>query len=91
MERKTSFGSLEVLLEKEGEVVTELLKFNREGRGHTHDYWENCYVLDGQGIILIDDKQVQVQKGSVCKIPPGANHWMRPEGYLEIFIVYSEE
>ena len=87
---KTSFGTLEILLEKDGEIVSEQLTFHKEGRGHIHDKWEICYVLDGQGIIVNGDERVEVIKGSVCKIPPNTNHWMIPEGNLEILIVYSE-
>ena len=47
MKLSTSFGTLEILLKRNGEVVTELLYFEREGRGHTHDSWENCYILSG--------------------------------------------
>lgn len=87
---KASFGTIEILLEKEGKVVTELLKFNKEGRGHKHKQWEICYVLNGKGIIVNGNEKVAVKKGDVCKIPPEANHWMIPDGDLEILIVYSD-
>jgi len=88
---KTSFGTLDVLLEKEGEVVSELLTFNREGRGHKHNKWEICYVLDGKGVIVNGNEKINVSKGDVCKIAPNANHWMIPESELEILIVYSDK
>ena len=52
MKRNTSFGTIEILLKRNGEVVTELLYFEREGRGHAHDSWENCYILSGSGWIM---------------------------------------
>lgn len=88
---KTSFGTIEILLEKEGKVVTELLNFEREGRGHIHQQWEICYVLNGEGIIVNGNKKVEVKKGDVCKIPPNTNHWMIPNVRLEILIVYSDK
>lgn len=87
---KTSFGTIEILLEKEGKVVTELLKFEKEGRGHLHQQWEICYVLNGEGVIVNGNEKVLVKKGDVCKIPPETNHWMIPDGDLEILIVYSD-
>ncbi|MCG8476832.1 MAG: cupin domain-containing protein [Cytophagales bacterium] len=89
--KKTSFGSIEVLLEKNGQVVSELLKFEREGRGHEHPVWEICYVLEGNGTIVSGEERILVKKGEVCKVPPDTNHWMIPDPYLEILIVYSPE
>ena len=91
MSTKTSFGTLEILLEKEGEVISELLTFQKEGRGHKHNKWEVCYVLDGEGIIVNGVKRVEVIKGDVCKIAPNTNHWMIPKSDLEILIVYSDK
>jgi cupin superfamily acireductone dioxygenase involved in methionine salvage len=54
--QKTSFGTLEILLEKEGEIITEHLIFDKEGRGHTHNKWEICYVVNGKGIIVNGNK-----------------------------------
>jgi len=88
---KTSFGTIEILLEKNGEIITELLTFQKEGRGHIHNNWEICYILDGSGMIVNGDKKVEVTKGDVCKIPPKTNHWMIPSDYLEILIVYSDK
>lgn len=87
----TSFGTMQTLLEKDGEIVTEYLTFSKEGRGHSHELWEICYVTEGSGIIYNGDDTVKVTKGDVCKIPPNTNHWMKPEPYMEILLVYSEK
>jgi len=89
MKRKTSFGTMETLLEKDGQIVSEVLVFHKEGRGHKHPLWEICYITDGEGIIVNGDKREQVKKGSVCKIPPHTDHWMIPQDYMEVLLVYS--
>lgn len=88
--KNTSFGTMETLLEKDGNIVAELLTFSKEGRGHSHKVWEICYITEGKGIIYIGDNIVNVKKGDVCEIPPQTNHWMKPEPYMEILLVYSE-
>ncbi|MCK5782231.1 MAG: cupin domain-containing protein [Flavobacteriales bacterium] len=90
MKKKTSFGTLEVLLERDNRIVSEFLTFEREGRGHVHNEWEICYVIEGDGIIVSGEDEIAVRKGDVCKIPPKTNHWMIPNDKLEILIVYSK-
>ena len=89
MKTKTSFGFMETILERDGEIISELMTFNKEGRGHSHYNWEHCFVVDGEGIIVVGEKQFKLTKGDVCKIPPNIYHWMIPSPYLEILIVYS--
>ncbi|TNE72363.1 cupin domain-containing protein [bacterium] len=89
--RKTSFGTMRTLLEKNGNIIAEHLTFENEGWGHSHDLWEICYITEGQGIIFVGEKEVHVKDGDVCKIPPNTNHWMKPEPYMEILLVYSNQ
>ena len=35
---------------------------------------ELYYVLEGQGTVILDDKEEQVQKGTIIHIPPGVIH-----------------
>jgi len=88
--KNTSFGTIEVLLENNEKTVAEFLTFEKEGRGHSHDKWEICYITEGEGIIYSGEKEIKVAKGDVCKIPPFTNHWMKPEPYMEILLVYSK-
>ena len=90
MKKKTSFGFLEVLLEYDTCVVSEVLEFEREGRGHSHDQWEICHVIEGGGVIVVGDVEVEVSRGSICKIPPGTTHWMKPNPTMKTLLVYSE-
>lgn len=90
MKRTTSFGTMETLLERDGKIVSELLFFDKEGRGHSHDVWEHCYILNGEGTIVVGEDEIYVKKGDICKIPPATNHWMIPNPEFEILLVYAE-
>lgn len=88
--RNTSFGTIKILLEKQGKVKSELLTFHKEGRGHAHKEWEICYITEGKGIIYYGEEVIQVKEGDVVKIPPNINHWMKPLPFMEILLVYSK-
>lgn len=95
MKRNTSFGSLETLVEKNGHLVAELATFNKNGRPHTHDETEVCYVTSGTGSIIQilpngERKVSEVKAGDVVNIPPNTSHWMEVKAEeLEILIVYT--
>lgn len=90
MKRETSFGTLEILLERDGKVLSEFLTFAKEGRPHSHDEWEHCYITKGKGIIMVGDQKRVVGEGEICKIPPHTPHWMIPTGdTFELLLVYS--
>lgn len=91
VKRTTSFGTMETVYAKDGEVVAEVLVFSRPGRAHVHDLWEICYVTGGHGVIVNGDEEIKVKKGQVCRIKPGTSHWMIPEDDMEVLIVYSAE
>ncbi len=99
---KTSFGSLQPLLVKNEEVISELATFVSNGKEHVHDKYEICYVLSGQGKIIqicygenILNNPIthNVGAGSIVTIPPNTSHWMEVEPNMppmEIVIIYSE-
>lgn len=90
--KTTSFGTLTVLVEVNGKPKSEYLVFEKSGRSHEHDEWEICYVTSGTGVIIVDDKEIQVRADDVCKIPPGASHYMIPTTpKLEILLVYANQ
>ncbi len=89
--RTTSFGTMETLVEKDGEIISEYLVFERNGRGHFHDVWEICYVTEGKGTIVNGENAIRVTKGDVCKIPPNTNHWMEPNPHMEVLLVYTNQ
>jgi mannose-6-phosphate isomerase-like protein (cupin superfamily) len=86
--RTTSFGYLELLVEQGGKPLVEFLHFDRSGRNHHHDEWECCRVVNGGGIIQVGLERIQVKKDSVCRIPPNTDHWMEPDGMMEVLLTY---
>ena len=91
MKKETSFGSIDVLITKNNHIISEYLIFEKEGRAHKHEEWEICYITEGKGEIVIVDKKINVKSGDVCKIPPNSSHWMIPNPYMEILLVYSNQ
>jgi mannose-6-phosphate isomerase-like protein (cupin superfamily) len=90
MKRRTSFGTLEVLLEKEGNIICEHLFFERSGRSHKHEQTEICQIIGGSGVIIRGEEEIFVKKGDMCTIPPNVDHYMIPnEENMEIVIVYK--
>lgn len=88
--KATSFGTMETIIEKDGNILAELLTFNKEGRGHSHILWEICYIIEGNGVIVKGEEKINVKEGDVCKIPPKTKHWMIPDNFLKILLVYSK-
>lgn len=84
--RETSFGSLEVLSKQ---PLVERMTFNSEGKPHTHDGTEYCYVLEGSGKIVGANPE-DVQEGDLSYVPPGTEHWMIPDKKpFKILIFYK--
>lgn len=90
--RATSFGSMYTCKNPDGAIIWEELYFEREGRGHLHKTWENCYVLEGSCWIMVGEEKVFVEQGQWCHIPPMTNHWMIPQKKVpfKIIITYSQ-
>lgn len=91
MWRKTSFGQMKTLLERDGEIVSELLQFFKNGRNHHHNIWEIVYVTQGEGIIVHGEHSIPVKKGDTVKIEPNADHWMETDEFLEVLLVYTHQ
>ena len=86
--RVTSFGFMELLAEQEGKPLVEFLHFDRKGRSHEHPDWEYCRVLRGGGIIQVGSNRITVSMNSTCRIPPNTEHWMEPDGVMEVLLTY---
>ena len=86
--RITSFGFMELLAEQDGKPLVEFLHFDGNGRTHLHDEWEHCRVVKGGGIIQVGQDRIEVEKDSVCSIPPNTEHWMEPDGVMEGLLTY---
>ena len=55
---------------------------------HVHAYWDEViYVLDGGGIVTLNDEQVPLQKGATIFVPKGVWHgFENPD--TELFILW---
>ncbi len=91
--RKTSFGKMKNLLTRDRRKAVEFLSFEQEGRTHTHEQYETCYVFSGTGNIVIGEQWHWVEPSSLITIPPKMPHWMVPSGDvpLDILIFYHRE
>jgi mannose-6-phosphate isomerase-like protein (cupin superfamily) len=79
---------MELLAEQDGKPLVEFLHFDRNGRTHLHTEWEYCRVINGGGIIQVGRNRIPVKKNSVCRIPPDTEHWMEPDGMMEVLLTY---
>ena len=79
MKRTTSFGTLEILHEINGQPKIEHLVFKTSGRKHRHPYFETFVILKGHGYVFSGANKITVAPGDVVTIPPNTTHWMEPE------------
>jgi quercetin dioxygenase-like cupin family protein len=56
---------------------------------HVHAYWDEfIYVLDGRGIVTLNDERVPIQKGATIFIPKGSWHgFENPDA--ELFVLWA--
>lgn len=52
---------------------------------HSHDFIELAIVLRGQGRVLIDDREYDVEEGNVVLLNPGTRHCSRPDPETGLF------
>jgi len=89
--RETSFGFIECLAEQDGEPRVEFLQFEKNGRNHHHNEWELCRVTSGGGVIVVGEERVKVLAGDTVRVPPKTDHWMEPDGHMDVLLVYLKE
>ena len=96
--QKTRFGSLEKILENDKKVIAEIGTFEKSGRSHTHDDWELCTILSGEGDIIVKENGKEnkhyVKTGDFLAIAPNTGHWMVPAEKGDVFkilITYSSK
>ena len=49
--------------------------------------WECGRVVSGSGTIVVGQERVAVETGDTCQIPPHTDHWMEPDGWMEIVLM----
>ena len=73
--------------------VTQFVGFIERSRApfHTHTYEEAIYILEGEGVVHIDDSQTPIQPGTSIFLPPGTAHCLenRSDGVLKLLGVFS--
>ncbi|HEY32251.1 MAG TPA: cupin domain-containing protein [Dehalococcoidia bacterium] len=42
---------------------------------HTHTFDQVLYVIEGEGIVATEEKEVRVAPGTIIYIPAGEKHW----------------
>jgi mannose-6-phosphate isomerase-like protein (cupin superfamily) len=62
--------------------VTQFVGFIEKSRApfHTHTYEEAIYILGGEGIVHIEDRQHPIRAGSSIYLPPGTPHCLENAG-----------
>jgi len=60
---------------------------------HSHSWPHINYVLDGRGVLFLDGKEHQVERGSIAYIPGGAEHQFMNtgDGDLVLICIVPEE
>lgn len=88
----TSFGGLQpAAWDNNNELVAELAFFYKNGKSHTHEKYEVCYITQGEGYIVYGDKKAKVTLGDTVEIPPNTPHWMEVDygKTMVILLVYT--
>ncbi len=77
-----------------GAVVQGIAEFEAGGRenAHTHDIPETGYVLEGEGLLTMDGRDLPVRAGDMLYVPAGLAHgWSAPDGALRILFTFPAD
>ena len=73
--------------------VTQFVGYIERSRAplHTHTYEEAIYILDGGGVVHIDDSETPIRAGTSIFLPSGTPHCLenRSDGVLKLLGVFS--
>ena len=68
--------------------IAEFVPGGRENL-HAHDIAESGFVLDGEGLLLLDGREVAVAAGDMLLVPPGTVHgWSTPETSMRLLFTF---
>lgn len=74
-------------------TVTQFVGFIDRSRApfHTHTYEEAIYILEGDGIVHVEDRELPIGRGSSIFLSPGTPHCIenRSDGALRLLGVFS--
>ncbi len=86
-------GEVFIDAERGSRHVTQFVGFIDRSRApfHTHTYEEALYILEGRGIVHIDDHDLPIERGTSIFLPPGTPHCLENEGpeVLKLLGVFS--
>lgn len=73
--------------------VTQFVGFIERSRApfHTHTYEEAIYIVGGEGVVHIGDRETPIEPGTSIFLPPGTPHCLenRSPGVLKLLGVFS--
>ena len=81
----TPFSTRQYMFSKDYEIYYYSDRPGQTVSGHSHDYYEFYFFLEGNVNILVEDQSIHVKPGDFLIIPPGIVH--RPE-YLDATTPY---
>lgn len=55
-----------------------------ESPNHSHPWEHEFFVLSGEGIGVVDNKEVSIKQGDVIYVPPDVQHCIRATGAMEV-------
>ncbi len=77
-----------------GLVALEFLDLNGKYKNYTesHDFWEICYVKNGEITLIIDEKKYHLSKNQLMLVPPNHEHQYnsKEDSQNDIFVVCFE-
>ncbi len=85
-------GGYEVVHASEGlEVGVYVLVAPEPDRQQPHDDDEIYVVLEGQGVLEVDDKRVELREGHATFVPAGAEHRFVGYEQLSLLVVFEKK
>ena len=77
-----------VITEKDGAPTFNLRVLSIEPGGespnHSHPWEHEFFVLSGEGIGVVDNKEVSIKQGDVIYVPPDVQHCIRATEAMEV-------
>lgn len=70
-------------------ISQAILKPNQIVSAHVHqDMYEVFYIIDGEGLMIINGKKIALNKGCFIAVEPGEEHSIINNDYIEMIINY---
>ena len=77
-----------VITEKDGAPTFNLRVLSIEPGGespnHSHPWEHEFFVLSGEGVGVVDNKEASIKQGDVIYVPPDVQHSIRATGAMEV-------